>query len=401
MPLPASRLALFGNDANDGVTDKFCGESVTNVFQNLPNLKAVRFVSFFLFSFMGTKPHAMLLPSFFCKRTTFLLSFFFPGLVWTACSSQKVAPRKTTGSVERLDAGLDSIVRSDAAIEIIAEGYEWSEGPVWVASQKTLLFSDVPTNTVYKWTEKRGAEVYLKPSGYTGDVPRSGEMGSNGLTLDNDGRLLLCQHGDRRVARMEAPLNAPKPVFTTVAGAYNNKKFNSPNDLAVHSSGDVYFTDPPYGLEKNMQDPKKELPFQGVYKAKKNGEVILLVDSISRPNGIALTPDEKTLLIANSDGAKPYWYAYDIVGDALTNGRIFYDATEAFRQSPGGNDGLKVDRKGRIFATGPGGVWIFHPSGKVLGRLRIPAATSNCALSDDEKTLFITADMNVLRVKMR
>ncbi len=329
------------------------------------------------------------------------MSFSVISVALGSCAAHQPAAGKTIGSVERLDPALDGIVNAKAVVEIIAEGHEWSEGPLWLPRQKMLIYSDVPRNAIYKWTEKGGATLYLQPSGYTAAEKRGGETGSNGLALDNEGKLLLCQHGDRRVARMTAPLNAPAPGFSSVAASYDNKKFNSPNDLAVHANGDIYFTDPPYGLEKQMEDPKKETPYQGVYKVKPGGQVLLLTDSISRPNGIVLTPDGKTLIVANSDGAKPYWYAYDISGDSLTNGRLFYDATAESKQMPGGNDGLKIDSRGTVFATGPGGVWIFNAGGKVLGRIRVPAATSNCALSDDEKTLFITADMYVLRVKMR
>lgn len=305
----------------------------------------------------------------------------------------------TLGSIERLDTALDQLIDSSAQIEVLAEGYEWSEGPVWVESEKMLLFSDVPTNTVYKWSEDGGARVYLKPSGYTGEnASNSREEGSNGLALTQEGRLVLCQHGDRRLALMDAPLNAPAPVFTTLAGEYEGKKFNSPNDVAIRNNGDYFFTDPPYGLP---QDVNQEIPFQGVYKVS-NGTVTLLVDSLTRPNGIALMPGEKTLIIANSDKARARWYAYDLAdGDSLANGRIFHDATAATASEPGLPDGLKIDRQGNVFATGPGGVWIFDRSGKVLGKIKLPVATANCAFSADEKTLYITADNYLLRLNMR
>jgi gluconolactonase len=305
------------------------------------------------------------------------------------------------GSIERLDPALDAIVDNKATIEVIAEGFEWSEGPLWVEKEKMLLFSDVPTNTIYKWTEAKGKEKYLSPSGYTDTISRGGETGSNGLILDSAGRLVLCQHGNRQVARMDAALNNPKPVFVPIANEYNGKKLNSPNDAVINKKGELFFTDPPYGLEKNMDDPKKETPFQGVYKVTTSGNVILLVDSIARPNGIVLTPDESQLIIANSDGPKPFWYIYDIAGDSLTNGRIFYDPREAAKTERGAPDGLKIDSKGNVYATGPGGVWIFNKEAKVLGKIKYPEATSNVALSEDEKTLFITADNYVLRVRLR
>lgn len=309
---------------------------------------------------------------------------------------------QTIGTVERLDASLDSIIDKEAKAEIIAEGYEWSEGPVWVESEKMLLFSDVPTNKVYKWTEAKGAELYLTPSGYTGSVPRGGEMGSNGLTLSKDNKLTLCQHGNRQLAVMDAALSDPKPVFKTIVNNYQSKKFNSPNDLVYRSNGDLFFTDPPYGLEKNMDDPLKEISFQGVYCVKPSGEIKLLTDSITRPNGIAITPDQKTLIIANSDSTKACWYAFDIAdNDSLINPRIFYNAEEDRKKENGNPDGLKIDKNGNIFASGPGGIWVFDKNAKLLGKIKIPAAVSNCAFSPDEKTLYITADMYVLRIKMR
>ncbi|HZF65278.1 MAG TPA: SMP-30/gluconolactonase/LRE family protein [Chitinophagaceae bacterium] len=302
------------------------------------------------------------------------------------------------GSIERFSPQINKLIKPDAKLEIIAEGYEWSEGPVWVEKEKMLLFSDIPRNSIYKWTEKGGAELYLKPAGYTGSEERGGETGSNGLALTKDGKLVLCQHGDRRIAMMDAPLNAPQPRFISLADNYKGKKFNSPNDLVIRRNGDIFFTDPPYGLEKNMADQTKELSFQGVYKLSKNGDLKLLLDSIPRPNGIALTPDEKTLIVANSDGKTTRWHAYNFGrNDSLINHRIY----GAPYTEKGGADGLKIDSKGNVFATGPGGVWIFDKNGKTLGRLKIPAATSNCALSKDEKTLYITADMYVLRLKMR
>lgn len=314
--------------------------------------------------------------------------------------SCKVAEQTNTlGSIERLDPALDNLIDPSASLEILSDGYDWSEGPVWVESEKMLLFSDVPTNTVYKWSEADSVEVYLKPSGYTAQpTSTSSEPGSNGLTLNSEGKLVLCQHGDRRLALLDAPLDAPEARFTTLADTYKGKKFNSPNDVVARENGDYFFTDPPYGMPKDVE---QEIPFQGVYKLS-GGTVTLLVDSITRPNGIAFIPGTKTLIIANSDPEKAVWYAYDLDDrDSLTNGRIFYDVTSAAKSEPGLPDGLKVDKSGNVFGTGPGGIWIFDRNAKVLGRIKIPAATANCAFSPDEKTLFITADNYLLRLKMR
>jgi len=310
---------------------------------------------------------------------------------------------KNIGTIERFDGALDNIISTNAKPEIIAEGFEWSEGPLWVEKQNMLLFSDVPMNTVYKWTEAKGKEVYLKPSGYTGTEPSlCKEPGSNGLIFDKNGNLVLCQHGNRQMARMDAPLDKPEAKFITLADKYNGKRFSSPNDAVYNSAGELFFTDPPYGLQtQNDSDAKKEISFNGVYKVKTNGEVTLLIDSITRPNGIALAPDEKKLIVACSDGAHPNWYVFDVNGDSLANGRIFYSATEEAKTMKGVPDGFKVDKKGNVFATGPGGVYIFNSEGKKLGHIKLDDATSNIALSPDEKTIYITNDMYVLRLKMR
>lgn len=308
---------------------------------------------------------------------------------------------KLTGTIERIDPAFDALVDSDAKVEVIAEGFEWSEGPLWLPSANMLIFSDVPTNTIYKWTPEKGKEIYLIPSGYTGNIPRGGEMGSNGLTLNNEGKLALAQHGDRRVALMNAPLDAPAPNFVSLGDNYEGKKFNSPNDLVFNDKGDVFFTDPPYGLPKQENDSTREIHFQGVYKASQ-GKVTLITDSITRPNGIAFLPGYKTLIVANSDQNKAIWYAYDILeNDSVANARIFHDATAEAKKERGSPDGFKVDSQGNVFASGPGGLWIMDKDGKVLGKIKLSEAISNCALSPDEKTLYMTCDMYVALIKLR
>ncbi len=309
---------------------------------------------------------------------------------------------RNTGVIERIDPALDLLIDKEAKPEIIAEGFDWSEGPLWVEKHKMLLFSDVPRNAIYKWTAEKGAEVYLKPSGFTGTETTSREPGSNGLLLDSKGNLVMCQHGDRQMARMDAPLTKPQPKFISLAAKYEGKRFNSPNDAAFNSDGELFFTDPPYGLPmKNGRYTDKETDFNGVYKVKKNGDVVLLVDSITRPNGIIFLPGEKQLIVANSDPARPHWYMFDVNGDALTNGRIFHSAAGGPRGLKGLPDGLKADKKGNVFASGPGGVWIFDSTGKLLGKIKLDEACSNIALSADGKTMYITNDMYVLRLKMR
>ena len=311
---------------------------------------------------------------------------------------------KTIGSLEKSDPALDNIIAANAKIEIIAEGFEWSEGPLWIEKHQMLLFSDVPMNTVFKWTEAKGKEVYLKPSGYTGAEPSlCKEPGSNGLILDASGNLVLCQHGDRQMAKMDAPIDNPAAKFTSLAKQYNGKRFSSPNDAVFNSAGELFFTDPPYGLQtQDDSDPKKEIPFNGVYKVKLNGEVKLLVDSITRPNGLAFLPGEKKLIVACSDPDRPNWYIFDVQGDSLVNGKIFYSAVNERKEKVNGlPDGLKVDKSGNVYATGPGGVYIFNSDGKKLGLIKFEASTSNCALSPDEKTLYVTNDMYLVRVKLR
>jgi len=300
------------------------------------------------------------------------------------------------GTVERLDPALDQLLAGNATIEKLAEGFDWSEGPVWMPDGQ-LLFSDVPLNTIFKWEEKKGVAIFLQPSGYTGSAPRGGEPGSNGLTRDKQGRLIVCQHGDRRVARWE------NGKFVTVADRYEGKRFNSPNDVVVKSNGDLYFTDPPYGLVKNMNDPAKEIPFQGVYRVSAQGnKVTLLTSEVTRPNGLAFSPDEKILYVASSDPKKAIWMSYPVKADGtLDAGRVFFDATGMQAGKKGLPDGLRVDERGNLWATGPGGVLIISPQGKHLGTLATGEATANCGWGDDGSTLYITADMYLCRVRTK
>ncbi|MBZ0257194.1 SMP-30/gluconolactonase/LRE family protein [bacterium] len=308
-------------------------------------------------------------------------------------------PYPVIGSVEYAEKEMEALVPKSSELEMIAKGFDWTEGPLWVRDGQYLLFCDIPPNRIYRWSEKDGLALYLTPSGYTGTTPRGGEPGSNGLVLDSLGRLVLCQHGDRRIARMTANVQSPKASFTSLTDSYKGKKYNSPNDLVYHKNGDLYFTDPPYGLEKNMDDPLKELDFQGVYRLDAKGALHLVSEQISRPNGIAFSPDYKTLYVANSDGENPVWMAFDVDEDGKTsNPRVFFDARWIRRK--GGGDGMKVDKKGNLFATGPGGVLVIDSTGKYLGTISTGRATSNCAFGDDGKTLYITADEALLRIRL-
>lgn len=318
-----------------------------------------------------------------------------------AMSEQSGAFPKPPG-IERLDPALDELVDPKATIEVLAGGYDWTEGPVWVRDGNYLLFSDIPPNRIHKWKEGEGASLYLTPSGYTGTEKRGGEVGSNGLILDRGGRLLLAQHGDRRIARMEAPVSAPQPKYATVADRYEGARFNSPNDLVQHSNGDIYFTDPAYGLEKQWDDPKREMNYAGVFRVSKDGKVTLLTRDMTRPNGLAFSPDERRLYVAQSDPDAAIWRVFDVKADGtLENSRILFDATSMVKARKGLPDGLKIDEKGNLFATGPGGVLVLSPEGRHLGTIMTGQATSNCAFGDDGRTLYMTADDYLMRVTLK
>jgi gluconolactonase len=298
----------------------------------------------------------------------------------------------TTGSIERLDPRLDAIVPQDAVIEVLSEGHEWVEGPVWVPELQSILYSDIPNNAVYRWSEGEEASLWLQPAGFTGAIPREGESGSNGLALDAEGKLVLAQHGDRRLARMEAPWDAPAPRFETLVGEYEGKRFNSPNDVALRANGDLYFTDPPYGLQGGNEE--KELDFQGVYRLAASGSLTLLTDELSRPNGIAFSPDQSILYVANSDGAnQPVVMAYDVESDGgISNGRVFFESW---------GDGMAVDQEGNVYVTGPrGGVLIINADGEHLGTLLAPPRTSNATFGEDGSTLFVTANTRLVRIRL-
>jgi gluconolactonase len=306
---------------------------------------------------------------------------------------------ETVGIIERADPRFDKLIPPDAKIEKLVSGFSWAEGPVWIrkGAEEFLVFSDVPNNVVHRYNPGESKVTdFLRPSGYTGEKRRRGEPGSNGLAVDSKGRLLLCQHGDRRVARLEEDGKQ-----TVLADRFEGKRFNSPNDLAVKSNGDVYFTDPPYGLEKGMNDPAKEIPFQGVYRIKTDGEVVLLTKEITRPNGIAFSHDEKTLYVCNSDPAIPVIFAFDVKEDgAIADKRVFFDTAKWLKKGLKGlPDGLKVDAEGNLFATGPGGVFVITPKGEYLGRIDPQVATANCGFGENGSVLYLTADKSLCKIK--
>ncbi len=301
------------------------------------------------------------------------------------------------GKIDRKDPRFDKIVPKDAHMEQLADGFDWSEGPVWIKDGGYLLFSDIPRNSVMKWKEGEGISLFMKPSGYTGVVDYGKEPGSNGLLLDPQGRVVFCEHGDRRVSRLEKDGGKK-----TLVDSYQGKRLNSPNDAVYKSNGDLYFTDPPYGLPKNFDDPRRELDFCGVYRLAKDGQVTLLTKDMTRPNGIAFSPDEKTLYVAQSDPAAAVWMAFDVKSDGtLGKGRVFFDSTAWAKAGQKGlPDGMDIDQAGNLFATGPGGVHVFAPDGTHLGTFATGEATANVAWGDDGSVLYITADMYLVRVKL-
>ncbi|MGH7799767.1 MAG: SMP-30/gluconolactonase/LRE family protein [Thermodesulfobacteriota bacterium] len=303
----------------------------------------------------------------------------------------------TSGTIVRLDPRLDQLVPQGAVLEKVAEGFTWVEGPVWNREGGYLLFSEIPSNSVLMWKEGEGIGLYLKPSGYTGSAPFKGkEPGSNGLTFDSAGRLVLCEHGDRRISRLEKD-----GTKTTLADRYEGKRLNSPNDAVYKSNGDLYFTDPPFGLPGTFNDPAKELPFQGVYRLSPDGKLTLLTKDLRAPNGIAFSQDEKILYISDSKPNRPAWLAFDVKDDGtITNGRVFYDAPPFTKRMKGAPDGLKIDKNGNLFAAGPGGVYVFSPDGTHLGTIVTGVPTSNVGWGNDGSVLYITASDSIYRIKL-
>lgn len=306
------------------------------------------------------------------------------------------------GEVIRHDAALDALLPEGATIEVLSSGFVWTEGPVWVeedghAHGGYLLFSDIPKNRVVRWDEGVGAKTWLQPSGYTGVADYGGEPGSNGLILDGKGQLISCEHGDRRLSLLTAGGGK-----RTLVDHYQGKRLNSPNDACLGPDGaTIYFTDPPYGLPKRWEDPLRELDFCGVYRLAPDGELTLLTDVLDRPNGLAFSPDFKTLYVAQSDPEAAIWMAFPVKDDGtLGEGKLLYDATAAVKEGlPGLPDGLKIDREGNLWATGPGGVYVLSPEGKLLGRISTGERTANCAWGNDGSVLYLTADTYLCRIQ--
>jgi len=326
------------------------------------------------------------------EMTKHLFALLLPSLL----SAQEIRP--TLGTIEVRDPSLKNLIAVDATIEVLASGFDWSEGPAWDKKNSRILFSDVPQNTIYQWSEKDGISVYLTPSGYTGPAEYSSEPGSNGLAFDQKGRLHFCEHGDRRLS----VLTDQDGGKMTIADRVDGKRFNSPNDLCHHPDGSIYFTDPPYGLPQKEKDPRRETGIFGVYRVAPDGKVTTVISNLDRPNGVTLSPDSKTLYIAQSQGGKAWLLSYPVKPDgSLGKENLLYDATPLSKELPGMPDGLKTDKQGNIWCTGPGGVLILNKEGKLLGRILTGQRTANCAFGDDGSTLYMTADSYLLRVKTK
>jgi gluconolactonase len=314
------------------------------------------------------------------------------------CAAQGAGAADPAAPVERSDPRLEALVAPDARFEEVAAGFAWVEGPLWRASSGTLFFTDIPANSVYEWRAGDGVRLFLRPSGYLGSSPFPGrEPGANGLAFDPRGRLVLCEHGERRVTRLEAHGSR-----TVLADRFEGRRLNSPNDLTFHSSGDLYFTDPPYGLPGGFDDPARELPFTGVYRLRPDGSLSVLTREVDPPNGLAFSPDERTLYVAQSNPQRPLWLAFPVRADgSLGAARVFHDASALVRNGPGLPDGMEVDRDGNLFAAGPGGVYVFAPDGTLLGRLVTGVATANVAFGGDGSDLYVAAGARMLRLRLR
>jgi gluconolactonase len=331
--------------------------------------------------------------------------FLFAVLLFIACNDQPAGDQSANNEpandskrrVEILDPEANQFFDSSTTIDIVGSGFKWTEGPLYIKDGDYFLFSDIPRNRIYKWKEGDSARLYLEPSGFMGDIKGMHEPGSNALLLDARGNLVLCQHGERRLARMKAPIASPKPEWEVLVDRYQGKRFNSPNDAVFHANGDLYFTDPPYGL-----DGTKELDFQGVYRLKPDGRIDLLTKELNRPNGVALSPDGKILYVASSDAKNMIWMKYELDENGLAkNGQVFYEVHKYEGKNVGAPDGMKINSKGYMFSSGPEGLWVFNPQAKPIARLYTGQATSNCAFSADEKTLLLTCDDYIMRVTLK
>jgi gluconolactonase len=314
------------------------------------------------------------------------------------------SPSTTTAAgsrIERLDPALDALLDPNARVEKLAEGFAWTEGPVWRRDKGYLLFSDIPNNTIDKWKDGEGVSIFIRPAGYAmGTNPPGREIGTNGLTFDRNGALVVADHGNRGISRWNDSLF----TRTVVVDRFEGKRFNSPNDLVWAANGDLYFTDPSYGLRGLNADPAKEIPFNGVYRLSASGQLSVVTRDLTFPNGIGVSPNGRILYVGISDGENPYVMAYDVPADGgnFGKGRIFFDGRARVQQKlQGGFDGLKVDVHGNVWTTGPGGILILSPAGKHLGTIVPGDVVANCAFGDDGSTLYMTVNHQLMRVRTK
>lgn len=307
--------------------------------------------------------------------------------------------QETIGSVEFLSPKMTSLIDAEAEIEVLATGFLWAEGPVWVPKLNGVVFTDVPNNKAYLWTEKEGLRLFLDPSGMTNHAPHSTNEGANGLTLDSEGSLVLCQHGNRAVARLKE-WSFKTPSYEFLIDHYKGKWLNSPNDLVFNKAGTLFFTDPPYGLKDQDKDTIKELQFNGIYKWSPSEGIELLDKSLKRPNGIALSKDEKVVYVGNSDSKNSIVAAFDLQNGRLQNKRVFFDGNQLGKTRSGLFDGLKVHSSGIVFATGPGGVLVISRDGEHLGTIRPGKDTANCGFDSKEEYLYLTSSDVLARIKL-
>jgi gluconolactonase len=338
----------------------------------------------------------------FCNATAVVL---LAALGSTACAATPAATGKTAitvienGRIDRWDPALDAIVPRDWKIEKLADGFGWAEGPIWVKSGGYLLFTDVPGNKMWKWSEKGGLEKFLDPSGAASFDPEIWrEAGANGLAIYDQNSILLADTGNRNIQRLDLATKQKTPVATSFEG----KKFSSPNDVVKTKQGVLFFTDPPYGFRKFDAAAEKEIPFNGVYRAGKDGKVTVIEKELTRPNGVALSPDESVLYVAQSEGNKAIINAYSLDKDGnVTGKKLFQDLTDlASKEAPGAPDGLTVAADGTVFATGPGGVIVLSKDGKRLGRIWDGKQTANCKFGDDGRTLYMTSHNMLARIRL-
>jgi gluconolactonase len=328
---------------------------------------------------------------------------FFAAIIIALISCVNLAAQ-SGGEIVKVDPGLSALIAGDARVEKVADGFGFVEGPVWVHNGNSgyLLFSDIPANVIRKWSPDGKVSVFLEKSGFTGaDASDVGYklnnghaevtlIGSNGITVDKQGSVVYCQHGNGAVERLEKDGKR-----TVLASKYDGKRLNSPNDLVYKSDGALYFTDPPFGFRKVGEDPKKELPYEGVYRLA-DGKLQLVYKDFKAPNGIAFTPDEKYLYI-NDSASKTYW-KFPVKSDGtLGEGKLFFDMSSS--KDAGVPDGMKIDQQGNIYGVGPGGIWILTPEGKHLGTIKFPEQPANLAWGDaDGKTLYVTATTGLYRI---